>query len=128
MHVIIDTLKHNSFAGQEAIQQAQQISRSFRKLRTVYEAAPLVQEVRIWDMALAELSRQSYVHCQERGMLLERARTRVMMCVAFLERVVAAQAKVSYFRTCVCHTTATRDTSMPCHACTATAFITGSEP
>ena len=44
----------------------------------------------MWDVALAEMARQSSVVCHERGLLLERARTRTMLGVAFLHRLIGA--------------------------------------
>jgi len=42
----------------------------------------MVAEVSVWGLVLFELVRQTYVHCEERGVLLERCRVRLMDIIA----------------------------------------------
>lgn len=56
--------------------------------------AHVVREARVWDVALAELARQAHEHVTEQGLLLERARTRIGLAMAFLEGVVKAQSEL----------------------------------
>lgn len=48
----------------------------------------------MWDVALAELARQAHEHVTEQGLLLERARTRIGLAMAFLQGVVKAQSEL----------------------------------
>lgn len=57
---------------------------------------PLAAELRVWHVILSELVRQVYIHCEERGALLNRVRVRLM------DTLAAADAWCSYFgRLCI---------------------------
>lgn len=42
----------------------------------------MVAEVSVWGLVMFELVRQTYVHCEERGVLLERCRVRLMELIS----------------------------------------------
>jgi hypothetical protein len=42
----------------------------------------IIHEVNVWSVITHELVRQVYVHCEERGLLLNRARTRLLEVTA----------------------------------------------
>merc|ERR1719238_1094660 len=73
-----------------SLQALHGVAISRRQLVALAQTAPIIKEMKVWDVALAEMARQSSVVCHERGLLLERARTRTMLGVAFLHRLIGA--------------------------------------
>ena len=63
----------------------------------------IVAECSVWGLVLHELVRQTYVHCEERGVLLERCRVRLMELLAaadmWCQRLAEARirAEVRFF-------------------------------
>lgn len=53
----------------------------------------MVAEISSWNVVLFEIVRQVYVHCDERGVILERARKRLMELLAAGDMWCQAQAR-----------------------------------
>jgi len=76
------------------LEQLRHLCHTQRRLRGIASGASILREVRVWDVALAEIARQAHVVCAERGLLLERGRVRINLALAFMERIIGVQFQV----------------------------------
>lgn len=53
----------------------------------------VIAEISVWSVTLAELVRQEFVHCEERGVLLERARIRLLQLLGWADAWSREQAR-----------------------------------